>query len=193
MNQNAEKGTPESPGPAWKLYLDFEGEEHALRGLTTDPKNERSVEGMEGELIPQSKLLTEFKAIESQSPSESQASSDMPTSSSSDPEEETQQPIPATNTTTKSPLSTRTVSLPVFNRPAGALWYWFQKRTKCIDVPESAADKQLAEELAQDAVKAEENRVRSKKVLDAMRAKESMLKMAKEEMERMKAAADLAG
>jgi hypothetical protein len=167
--------------------LDFEGEEQALRELTTESKNERFEEGVAGESISQSQLLTAFKAMPSQSPSESQASSDIHTPSSTDPQQETQQPVPATKTTTKSPLSTRTVSLPVINRRAFELWYWFQKRTKCIDVPESAADKQVAEELAQHAVKADEDRIRVKTGLDAVRAKELMLKRARGDLERMRA------
>jgi hypothetical protein len=187
VNQNATKGTPENPGDAWKLYLDFEGEENALKRLATQSKDERSGEDVEAESIPQSKLVQEFRAMQSQSLSESQSSSNKSIPLPTHLHEETQTPIPAIMTTTKSPLSTRTVSLPVIDRSAGALWYWFQKRTECTDVPESAADKRVAEELAQHAVKAEEDRVRTKKGLDAIKAKETMMRMARGELERIKA------
>lgn len=54
-------------------------------------------------------------------------------------------------------------------------------------MPESDADKQLAVETAEHEVKAEEERRRTKKSIDQIKAKEAMLKLAKREVDRMKA------
>ncbi len=169
------------PGPAWRLFLDFEGDEKALRELATEPKNERFRELMEEELKPRPK---EIESVEEKSLSKgnrAQRNQNTPGSSSSQPPTDQQTPP------TPPPLiSTRTVSLPVLNRPANALWFWFQQRTKCIDVPETETDKELAAELAQHEVKAEEDRQRVKKSIDRIKAKEEMLRMARRDVERMK-------
>jgi hypothetical protein len=157
------------------LFLDFEGEEKALRELATEPKNEEFKKLMEKELRPKPRDTLDKEKPESQSHSQSSRTTSQPPSSSSPPPE-----------TSPTLISTRTISLPLLNRPAGALWFWFQQRTKCIDVPESDADKQLAAELAEHEVKAAEDRARVKKGIDQIKAREEMLKMARREAERMK-------
>ena len=175
VNWNAKQGTEGQPGPAWRLFLDFEGEENALRELATEPKNPHFKEAMEEELRPRPR-----------NPAEQDSKSQSSQTASSAPSPDQQQQT-STQTTPATPqISTRTVSLPVLNRGAGALWFWFQQRTKCIDVPQSEADKQLAAELAEHDVKAEEDRQRVKKGLDKIKTQQLMLKMAKGEMERMK-------
>ncbi|KAF7507727.1 hypothetical protein GJ744_010156 [Endocarpon pusillum] len=202
VNQNAQKGTEGNPGPAWRLFLDFEGEEKALRELATEPKNEHFKEVMEEELIPRPRSTEEVVVEDNTTQSKpkprpkSQAKASVttpplppPPSSSSPDQNPPPSPLPSVSTSENArPLiSTRTISLPTLNRPAGALWFWFQQRTKCVDVPESDADKRLARELAKHAVKAEEDRKRVKKGIDAMKRQELMLKMARGEVERMRA------
>jgi hypothetical protein len=174
VNQNAKKGTEGNPGPAWRLFLDFEGEAQALRELATEPKNERFKEIMEEELKPRPKITPEEEPTPAKSPLKPQPNPS--------PSEQPQPPPPEPPLT-----STRTISLPVLNRPAGALWFWFQQRTKCIDVPESEADKQLAVELAEKAARAEEDRRRVKKAIDHVKTQELMLKIARGEVDRMRA------
>lgn len=179
--------------------MDFEGEEKALRELATEPKNEHFKEVMEEELIPRPRGTLEKKEEEVVEDNTTQSkpkprpkpqrkdsiTTPPPTPPSSSPD---QNPPPLSTSENPPPLiSTRTISLPTLNRPAGALWFWFQQRTKCVDVPESNADKRLARELAEHAVKAEEDRKRVKKGIDAMKRQELMLKMARGEVERMRA------
>jgi Mitochondrial ribosomal protein L51 / S25 / CI-B8 domain len=186
VNQNAEKGTPGNPGPAWRLFLDFEGDEKALRELATEPKNARFKELMEDQLRPRPRSEINPTDMAGEGSEARQSVPSSPTWSDlqqqppslSKPSSQDQQP---------SLTSTRTISLPVLNRPAGALWFWFQQRTKCVDVPESDSDKQLASELAEHAIKAEEDRKLVKKGMDQVKAKKEMLSLARQEVSKMRA------
>jgi len=147
-----------------------------LRELATEPKNEEFKQLMEAELRPRPRVALEGDTAGGKSQSRSRSAQTTPI------------PPPSSSPDQLTPLtSSRTISLPILNRPAGALWFWFQQRTKCIDVPESNADRQLAQELAEEAVKGEEDRQRVKKRIDQIKAREEMLKLARREVDRMKA------
>lgn len=185
VNQSAQKGTPGNPGPAWRLFLDFEGEEKALRELASEPENGDFRRIMEEELKPRPRNTIQPDPVADKSQSQLGSGQSAPRAmpSSNGPHAE---PSPQTSPE-HNLISHRTVSLPVLNRPAGALWFWFQQRTKCVPVPESEADTQLESELAEHSVKAEEDRKRLKRSLDEIRAKRDMLKLARREADIMKA------
>lgn len=157
--------------------------------MATEPKNERFRELMEEGLRPrpiESESVEEEESARSGKKTQRTQTTPAPSSSSPSSSTSTIQPPPDAPPPPPRLISTRTVSLPVLNRPANTLWFWFQQRTQCIDVPETQSDKELAAELAEFNAQAEEDRQRVKKSRDAIKAKEEMLKLARREVDRMK-------
>ena len=85
------------------------------------------------------------------------------------------------------PVYTRDVTLSLHSRNATAIWKWFRARTKCVGVPQTARDRRERREVAEQAKRSEEDRVRVKAGMDALRSKDVLLKRARAEAEKMRA------
>lgn len=80
---------------------------------------------------------------------------------------------------------TRHVSLSLAEQQPNDIWKWFQKTTKCEDVPETPEETAEMERLRVLFEKSEEDRQRVKAGIDALRKQQAELKRAREAAERM--------
>ncbi|KIV80278.1 hypothetical protein PV11_07791 [Exophiala sideris] len=149
------------------LPIRVEDAEPSQLELTFESNNKRSLEALqkphEGE-----DFVEQWTEVESKP---------QPAASASDP----------SSTSPPQPIFTRNAKLSLDRTHAREIWRWFQKTTKCEDVPVAPQDEELRQKLATFFQQSEVDRKLVQIGVDAVRKQKADLKRAREAAERLTA------